>query len=150
MAEQDPADAKKVRILYTAEATATGGRRGEARTSDGRLEVKFSPPSELGGEDGPDTNPEQLFALGYAACYQNAMLGIAMRRGLEANDSIVTARVGFGPIAAGRFSFDVELVITLPSVPDRDAADALIHEADLRCPYSNAVRDNIPVKLTLT
>jgi lipoyl-dependent peroxiredoxin len=145
----DAADPKGVRVLYTAEATATGGRRGHAKTSDDRLEVNLSSPTELGGDGGPGTNPEQLLALGFASCYQNAMLGIAMRKGLEANDSTVTAKVGFGPIAAGRFSFDIELLIHLPSVPDRADAEALLHEADLRCPYSNAVRDNVRVKLTL-
>ena len=147
--EAEAADPKKVRVLYTAEATAVGGRRGHAKTSDGRLEVSFSSPAELGGDGGPGTNPEQLFALGFAACYQNAMLGIAMRKGLEANDSTVTAKVGFGPIAAGRFSFDIELLIHLPSVLAAADAEALIHEADLRCPYSNAVRDNVNVTLTL-
>jgi lipoyl-dependent peroxiredoxin len=147
--EETAADPKQVRVLYTAEATATGGRRGQAKTSDGRLEVRFSSPSELGGDGGPGTNPEQLLALGFAACYQNAMLGIAMRKGLEANDSVVTCRVGFGPIAAGRFSFDIELLIRLPSVAERDAAQALVEEAERRCPFSNAVRDNVRVAYTL-
>ncbi len=142
-------EARKVRVLYTAEATTTGGRRGHGKTSDGRLEVDFSSPSELGGDGGPGTNPEQLFATGFAACYQNAMLGIAMRKGLKADDSTVTARVGFGPIAAGRFSFDIELLIHLPSVPDRAEAQALIEEAERRCPYSNAVRGNVDLAFTL-
>ncbi|TME50447.1 MAG: organic hydroperoxide resistance protein [Chloroflexi bacterium] len=139
----------KVRVLYTAEATTTGGRRGHGKTSDGRLEVDFSSPTELGGDGGPGTNPEQLFATGFAACYQNAMIGIARRTHLTADDSTVTARVGFGPIASGRFGLEVELLIHLPSVPDRSAAEALIAEADRRCPYTNAVRGNIDVTLTL-
>lgn len=147
--EQRESDPRRVRVLYTAEATSTGGRRGHGKTSDGRLEVGFSSPSELGGDGGPGTNPEQLFALGFAACFQNAMMGIAMRKGLEAQDSTVTARIGFGPIAAGRFSFDIELLVHLPSVTDREAAEALVHEADLRCPYSNAVRDNVAMRLTV-
>lgn len=142
-------DQRAVKVLYTAEATATGGRRGHARTSDGRLEVDFSSPAEMGGDGGPGTNPEQLFAAGFAACYQNAMLGIARRTHLEADDSTVTARVGIGPIAAGRFGLVVDLLVHLPSVPDRDAAEALIAEADRRCPYSNAVRGNVEVSLTL-
>ena len=139
----------KVRVLYTAEATTTGGRRGHGKTSDGRLEVDFSSPTELGGDGGPGTNPEQLFATGFSACYQNAMIGIARRTHLTADDSTVTARVGFGPIASGRFGLEVELLIHLPSVPDRTAAEALIAEADQRCPYTNAVRGNIDVTLTL-
>lgn len=137
-----------VRVLYTAEATATGGRRGHGRTSDGRVEVEFSYPAELGGDGGAGTNPEQLFALGFAACWQNAMLGVAMRRHLEASDSTVTARVGIGPLAAGRFGLQVELLIHLPSIADRADAEALIEEADRRCPYSNAVRGNIDLTLT--
>ena len=139
----------KVNVLYTAEATATGGRRGHGKTSDGRLEVDFSSPTELGGDGGPGTNPEQLFATGFAACYQNAMIGIARRTHLEALDSTVTARVGLGLIEAGRLGLEVELLIHLPSVPDRAAAEALVAEADRRCPYTNAVRGNIDVKLTL-
>ena len=139
----------KVRVLYTAEATATGGRRGHGKTSDGRLEVDFSSPVELGGDGGTGTNPEQLFATGFAACYQNAMMGVARRTHLDAGDSTVTARVGFGPIEAGRFGLEVELLIHLPSVPDRAVAEALVAEADRRCPYTNAVRGNIDVKLTL-
>ena len=138
-----------VRVLYTAEATATGGRRGHGRTSDGSVEVDFASPPELGGDGRPGTNPEQLFALGFAACWQNAMLGVAMRKQLEASDSTVTARVGIGPIAAGRFGLEVELLVQLPSVTDRAEAEALIAEADRRCPYSNAVRGNIDLTLTL-
>src|ERR1700674_1560727 len=108
---------QQVRVLYTAEATATGGRKGHGRTSDGRLDVNFSSPSELGGDGGPGTNPEQLFALGYGACFQNAMLGIARREHLEAEDSTVTARVGLGQIGNGRLGLAVELIIQLPSIP---------------------------------
>lgn len=138
-----------VRVLYTAEATATGGRRGHGRTSDGKLEVDFSSPTELGGDGGPGTNPEQLFAVGYAACWQNAMLGIAMRRGLEVGDSTVTSRVGLGLIGSGRLGLEVELLVHLPSLPDRAQAEELMAETERRCPYSNAVRGNIAVTLTL-
>jgi osmotically inducible protein OsmC len=136
-------------VLYTAEATVTGGRRGHGATSDGRAVVDFSSPTEMGGDGGPGTNPEQLFALGYAACWQNAMIGIARRKGLDVLDSTVTARVGIGPIASGRFGLTVELLITLPSIPDREQARTLIDEAEQRCPYSNAVRGNVEVTLTL-
>jgi lipoyl-dependent peroxiredoxin len=140
---------KRPRVLYTAEATVTGGRRGHGATSDGRMVVDFSSPTEMGGDGGPGTNPEQLFALGYAACWQNAMIGIARRKGLDAQDSTVTSRVGIGPIEAGRFGLTVELRITLPSIPDREQARTLIDEAEQRCPYSNAVRGNVEVTLTL-
>jgi osmotically inducible protein OsmC len=137
------------RLLYTAEATVSGGRRGHGATSDGRLAVDFSSPTEMGGDGGPGTNPEQLFALGYGACWQNAMIGIARRKGLDVLDSVVTARVGIGVIGSGRLGLTVELLITLPSIPDREQAKALIDETEQRCPYSNAVRGNVEVTLTL-
>ena len=140
---------RQVHVLYTAEATVTGGRKGHGRTSDGRLEVNFSSPSELGGDGGPGTNPEQLFALGYGACFQNAMLGIARRTHLEAEDSTVTARVGLGQIGNGRMGLAVELIIQLPSIPDRAQAEELVAQAHERCPYSNATRGNIEVKFTI-
>jgi osmotically inducible protein OsmC len=142
-------EVQQPRVLYTAEATVTGGRRGHGATSDGKLEVDFSSPTELGGPGGPGTNPEQLFALGFGACWQNAMIGIARRKGLDVLDSIVTAKVGLGTIGSGRLGLTVELLITLPSITDRAEARALIDEAEQRCPYSNAVRGNIEVKLSL-
>jgi Ohr subfamily peroxiredoxin len=146
--DTDVAQDHKVRVLYTAEATATGGRRGHSETNDGRLKVDLSSPTELGGDGGPGTNPEQLFAVGFAACWQNAMLGIARRRELKADDSIVTVRVGFGPIASGRFGIELEVLIQLPSITDPAVADALIEETERRCPYSNAIRGNVDVTLT--
>ena len=137
------------RVLYTAEATVRGGRRGHGATSDGGLAVDFSSPTELGGDGGPGTNPEQLFALGFAACWQNAMIGIARRKGIDVLDSTVTARVGIGTVSSGRLGLAVELLITLPSIPDREQALTLVDEAEQRCPYSNAVRGNVEVTLTL-
>jgi Ohr subfamily peroxiredoxin len=138
-----------VRVLYTAEATATGGRRGHGRTSDGRLDVDFSSPTEMGGDGGPGTNPEQLFATGFAACYQNAMMSIARRQGgLPVEDSIVTARIGIGPVE-NRFGLTAELDIKLPSIKDRAVAEELVAAAERRCPYSNAVRGNIEVAYNL-
>jgi Ohr subfamily peroxiredoxin len=137
------------RVLYTAEATVTGGRRGRGATSDGRLAVEFSSPAELGGDAGPGTNPEQLFALGYAACFQNAMLGVARRKQLIADDSTLTARVGLGHIGDGRFGLTVDLHVTLPSIEDRAVAEELVAATDKRCPYSNAVRGNVVVTLTV-
>jgi lipoyl-dependent peroxiredoxin len=138
-----------VKVLYTAEASVTGGRRGRGATSDGRLAVEFSSPTELRGDGGPGTNPEQLFALGYAACYQNAMMGIARRKQLVADDSTVSARVGLGTIGDGRLGLVVALDVTLPSIPDRATAQELVEEADKRCPYSNAVRGNVEVTITV-
>jgi Ohr subfamily peroxiredoxin len=140
---------QRPRVLYTAEATVKGGRRGHGVTSDGVVEVDFTSPKEMGGDGARGTNPEQLFALGFAACWENAMLGIARRKGLDVGDAMVTARVGIGPIASGRYGLAVELLITLPSLPDPEQAKALIDETEQRCPYSNAVRGNVEVTLTL-
>ena len=138
-----------LRVLYTAEATLHGGRRGHGETSDGRLEVQFSSPAELGGDGGPGTNPEQLFALGYAACFQNAMMSVARRKQLVADDSTVTSRVGLGTIGDGRLGLSVELRVTLPSIEDRAVAEELVEAADKRCPYSNAIRGNVKVAISL-
>src|ERR1700688_5310254 len=90
-------------VLYTAEAVVEGGREGHGRTSDGRLEVDLSVPAAMSGDDGPGTNPEQLFAVGYAACFQSALLGVAQGRKLDASDSTIVARVGVGPTGRGGF-----------------------------------------------
>lgn len=137
-----------VRVLYTAEAAATGGRTGHARSSDGRLEVDLSSPAEMGGDGGPGTNPEQLFAAGYAACFQNAMGVVARREKLTTGDSTVTARVGIGPMGRA-FGLTVELRVHLPSIPDRAAAMDLVQKAHQVCPYSNATRNNVDVRLTV-
>src|SRR6266851_4731865 len=137
-----------VRVLYTAEATATGGRRGHGRTSDGRVDVDFSSPTEMGGDGGPGTNPEQLFATGFAACFQNAMMSVARRKNLSVDDSIVTARIGIGPLE-NRFGLTAELDIKLPSMSDRALAEELVAAADRRCPYTNAVRGNIDVAIKI-
>src|SRR5260370_3732958 len=139
---------EKVRVLYTAEATATGGRKGHGRTSDGRVDVDFSSPTEMGGDGGPGTNPEQLFATGFAACFQNAIMSVARRRNLVVDDSIVTARIGIGPIE-NRYGLTAELDVKLPSIHDRALAEELVSAADARCPYSNAVRGNIHVLIKL-
>ena len=137
-----------VRVLYTAEATATGGRKGHGRTSDGRIDVDFSYPTEMGGDGGPGTNPEQLFATGFAACFQNAMMGVARRKNLSVDDSTVTVRIGIGPVE-NRFGLTADLDIKLPSIKDRAVAEELVSLADGRCPYTNAVRGNIEVKINL-
>src|ERR1700682_1669825 len=139
---------QQIRVLYTAEATATGGRKGPGRTSDGRLDVDFSSPTEMGGDGGPGTNPEQLFATGFAACFQNAIMSVARRKNLAVDDSIVTARIGIGPVE-NRFGLTAELDLKLPSIHDRALAEELVSAAEKRCPYSNAVRGNIDVAITI-
>jgi osmotically inducible protein OsmC len=138
----------QVRVLYTAEATATGGRKGHGRTSDGRVDVDFSYPTELGGDGGPGTNPEQLFATGFAACFQNAIMSVARRKNLAVDDSVVTARIGIGAIE-NRFGLTAELDVKLPSIHDRALAEELVAGADKRCPYTNAVRGNIDVAINI-
>ena len=136
------------KVLYTATATATGGREGNAKSSDGVLEVKLSTPKELGGAGGPGTNPEQLFAAGYSACFIGAMKAVAAKQKISIPaDVSITGSVGIGPIPTG-FSIQVELKISLPGMA-RDAAEALVHAAHQVCPYSNATRGNIDVTLTL-
>lgn len=133
-------------ILYTAEASAQGGREGEARSSDGKLVVKLSPPTEMGGT-GEGTNPEQLFAAGYAACFQSALGVVGRRQKVDTSQSTVTARVGIGPISGGRYGLEVDLRVSIPGV-ERAVGEQLVEQAHQVCPYSNATRGNIPVTLT--
>jgi Ohr subfamily peroxiredoxin len=137
-----------MRILYTAEATVEGGRAGHGRTSDGRLDVDLSVPKEMAGDGGPGTNPEQLFAVGYAACFQSSLMAVARGKGLDASESTITSRVGIGPTGHGGFGLTVSLDLHAPRLSRADAEDLLIgaHE---RCPYSNATRGNIDVALTV-
>jgi osmotically inducible protein OsmC len=141
-----PAQLKEV--LYTAEAVVEGGRAGHGRTSDGRLEVDFSVPASMSGDDGPGTNPEQLFAVGYAACFQSALLGVARGRNLDATGSQISSKVGIGPLDSGGFSLQVSLDLHAPNIP-AEAARELMLRADRRCPYSNATRGNIAVSLSI-
>ena len=103
-------------VLYTAEAVVEGGREGHGRTSDGRLEVDLSIPVAMSGDDGPGTNPEQLFAVGYAACFQSALLGVARGRNVDATGSQITSRVGIGPLNSGGFGLQVSLDLHAPHV----------------------------------
>lgn len=136
-------------ILYTATATASGGRDGSARSDDGVLDVALSTPKGLGGPGKAGaTNPEQLFAAGYAACFDSALRFVARSQGVTVADSAVTAQVGIGPNASGGFGLDVSLTVSLPGL-DRAAAQTLIETAHQVCPYSNATRGNIDVKLAL-
>ena len=139
------------KALYTATATATGGRTGSAKSNDGRLEVQLSTPKELGGDSGQGTNPEQLFAAGYSACFIGAMKAVAGRQKLQLPaDLSITSDVAIGPHAnkAGAFGIQVDMKISLPGM-DRAAAEKLVAEAHEVCPYSNATRNNVDVKLTV-
>ncbi|WP_137886836.1 organic hydroperoxide resistance protein [Pseudomonas sp. 2FE] len=138
-----------IKALYTATATATGGRDGRAVSSDGFLDVKLTTPRELGGQGGEATNPEQLFAAGYSACFIGALKFVASqgKRQLP-NDTSITGKVGIGQIPGG-FGLEVELNISLPGLEQADA-DALVAAAHQVCPYSNATRGNIQVSLNVT
>jgi Ohr subfamily peroxiredoxin len=136
-----------MKILYTAEAAVTGGREGHGRTSDGRLDVKLSVPASMGGSGGPGTNPEQLFAIAYAACFQSTLLNVASGRKLDLSSSVITARVGIGPTGHGGFGLSVALDLDTPSLARGDA-EYLMVEAHKRCPYSNATRGNVEVTLS--
>jgi Ohr subfamily peroxiredoxin len=132
--------------VYTAVATATGeGRNGSARSSDGLLDLDLAVPKEMGGAGGA-TNPEQLFAAGYAACFHNALKVVARRQKVAVDGSAVTAEVGIGPNGQGGYALEVTLRIELGSL-DRPAAEALVEAAHQVCPYSNATRGNVPVTL---
>jgi osmotically inducible protein OsmC len=136
------------KVLYQATATANGGRDGRAVSSDGILDVKLTTPKELGGAGGEGTNPEQLFAAGYSACFLGAMKFVAASQKLALPaDTSITGKVGIGPIPAG-FGIEVDLAISLPGM-DRAAAEALVQAAHKVCPYSNATRNNIDVRLSV-
>ena len=133
-------------VLYTAEATATGGRDGRARTSDGNLDLSLKPPKELGGPDGDATNPEQLFAAGYGACFLSALSLIARSQKISAKEFSVRARVDLGQTDGGGFGIGAELRCDLPKV-DQELAEKLVRRAYEECPYSKATRGNIEVAL---
>ena len=138
-----------VDVKYTTEATATGGRDGHARSADGVLDVALSTPKALGGAGGDGTNPEQLFAAGYSACFIGALKVAAMQAKTPIPaDTKVTAEVGIGPRSEGGFGIDVALQVTLPGMP-HDQTTALVESAHQICPYSNATRNNVPVRLTV-
>lgn len=135
--------------LYTASATASGdGRSGHTRSSDGVLDLDLAVPKELGGPGGPLTNPEQLFAAGYAACFHSALKTVARKEKVTLTDTAVTVDVGIGPLDGGRFGLTVALEAEIPGV-DEATARKLLDAAHQVCPYSNATRGNIDVTLTL-
>ena len=138
-------------VKYETQASATGGRDGHARTQDGTLDVKLSTPRELGGAGGEGTNPEQLFAAGYSACFIGALkvAGQQLKVKVKVPDDVsVSAKVGIGPRAAGGFGITTDLTIALPGL-DRTLAEQLVEAAHQICPYSNATRGNVNVGLTL-
>lgn len=139
-----------VNVLYSTSARATGGRDGHSATLDGAVDVKLSTPKELGGAGGDGVNPEQLFATGYAACFLGAMKFVASQGGSAKVpvDATVTSTVGIGPRSEGGFGLEIALEVSLPGV-DRAAGEELIAKAHQVCPYSNATRNNIDVKLSL-
>ena len=137
-----------MKILYTAEAVVEGGREGHGRTSDGHLDVDLSVPEDMGGRGGTGTNPEQLFAVGYAACFQSALLNVANGRKLDASNSRITSKVGLGPTGHGGMGLEVALDLHAPLLSPAEAADLMARAHEL-CPYSNATRGNIDVNLTV-
>ncbi|SEQ33604.1 peroxiredoxin, Ohr subfamily [Lentzea xinjiangensis] len=136
--------------LYTAEATAYGeGRNGEVRSSDGVIDEVLSVPKEMGGPGGDATNPEQLFAAGYSACFNSAITSVARAGKIQLTSSEVTAKVGIGRNGAGGFQLAVELAVKIPGL-DQAVAEKLVEQAHQVCPYSNATRGNIEVALSVT
>lgn len=136
------------KVLYRAQATATGGRDGRATSSDKALDVKLTTPKELGGNGADGTNPEQLFAAGYSACFLGALKLVASQEKAKLpNDTQIQGEVGIGPIAQG-FGIEATLTVKLPGM-DREQAEALVEKAHQVCPYSNATRGNIDVTLNV-
>ena len=139
------------KALYTAHATSTGGRTGSTESSDGRIKLQLSTPKELGGDSGPGTNPEQLFAAGYSACFIGAMKAVAARQKIALPAEVsIKSDVSIGPMAdkAGAFGIAVSMAVSVPGM-DKAAAETLVKTAHEVCPYSNATRGNIDVTLTV-
>jgi len=138
-----------VDVKYRTKASASGGRDGRAATEDGALQVSLSTPKELGGAGGQGNNPEQLFAAGYAACFLGAMKFVAAQDKQKVpDDAKVTSTVGIGPRSEGGFGLEITLDVSVPGLA-RDQAQALVEKAHQVCPYSNATRNNIDVKLNV-
>jgi lipoyl-dependent peroxiredoxin len=141
-----------MKILYTTQATSTGGRTGHAKSADGILNLDLVTPKELGGQGNPPggkgTNPEQLFACGYSACFLGAMKYVAGQEKLKISDSTtVAATIGIGPRDDGKgFGIDVELAVNIPGL-DRASAESLVQKAHVVCPYSHATKGNVDVRL---
>ena len=139
------------KALYTAQATSTGGRTGSTESSDGKIKLQLSTPKELGGDSGPGTNPEQLFAAGYSACFIGAMKAVArMQKVALPAEVSIQADVSIGPMTGkpGAFGIAVAMVVSVPGM-DKAATEALVKAAHEVCPYSNATRGNIDVALSV-
>ena len=136
------------KVLYTAEATAEGGRGGHVRTPNGRLDLELDVQEELGGPGGPGTNPEELFAAGYAACFQSVLLRLAAQQKLAMPRARLTARIGIGPTSEGGFALNAALDLDATEL-DHVEATSLMEEAHQQCPYSRATRGNIDVSLSV-
>jgi Ohr subfamily peroxiredoxin len=137
-----------MKTLYTASAITHGGRAGKVESSDGVLELDLSVPKEMGGDGGTGTNPEQLFAAGYAACFESALRLVAGNQEKDLGDASIRANVGLGRDSDGNFGLAVGLVGRMPNLP-REEAEALMAEAHQVCPYSRATRCNVDVELTV-
>ena len=137
-----------MKTLYQTRATATGGRNGHIVSQDGVLDMHLAIPKEMGGPGGALSNPEQLFAAGYAACFDSALAFVAAQKKLTPGATQVDATVGIGPNGTGGFSLAVRLEVSIPGL-EREAAQALLEATDLVCPYSNALRGNVEVELVL-
>jgi len=137
-----------MKILYEANASATGGRNGKVKSSDGVIDLQLAIPKGLGGPGGALPNPEQLFAAGYAACFDSALAFVAARQKVPLSGTRVDATVGIGQRDEGGFGLAVRLEVSIPDLP-REKAQELLEAADAACPYSNAIRNNVAVTLSL-
>ncbi|MCB6182501.1 organic hydroperoxide resistance protein [Leeia sp. TBRC 13508] len=138
-----------IQTLYTASVTATGGREGRVISDDGKLDLKLALPKGLGGPGGDATNPEQLFAGGYAACFESAIRFVARERGIKLESAFVTAIVGVGPRAAGGFGLTVALKVSLPDFDKSVATELATYAHEVVCPYSHATRGNLDVTIEI-
>lgn len=138
-----------IQTLYTASVTATGGREGRVISDDGKLDLKLALPKGLGGPGGDATNPEQLFAGGYAACFESAIRFVARERGIKLESAFVTAIVGVGPRAAGGFGLTVALKVSLPDLDKSVATELATYAHEAVCPYSHATRGNLDVTIEI-
>ena len=135
-----------VQALYTGDATVRGARHGRAESNDGRLKADLSTPKAMGGDDGPGTNPEQLFAAAWSACFGGAMEYIARQKNIQLGEVEITTKIGIGPGDGGVFGLTAEMTVNVPALSQAEA-EKLVAEADVACPYSNAVRGNVPSKI---
>ncbi|TDS06769.1 organic hydroperoxide resistance protein [Sphingobacterium paludis] len=138
-----------MKVLYTAEATATGGRNGQVKSDNGVLDLQVRAPKAMGGGSDDYTNPEQLFAGGYAACFDSALNHTIRLEKVNTGETSVTAKVSIGPLEGGAFGLEVELAVNIPDVSIEEAR-WLTERAHQVCPYSNATRNNIEVRLVTT